>query len=66
MPGNLKLFRGHLFSNAVKIKLFASDTQYYIPVKMCRTAQSIHLFQITGKLIPEHIKNRLERSQCDL
>ena len=53
--GKLKLFRGHLFSNTVKIMLFISDAQYYHPVKMCRTAESIHLFIITGKLIPEHI-----------
>ena len=52
----LKLFRGYLFSNAVKIMLFISDAQCYIPVKMCRTARNIHLFKITGKLIPEHIK----------
>ena len=52
----LKLFRGHLFSNAVKIMLFISDTQYYVPVKLCRTARSIHLFKITGQLTPEHIK----------
>ena len=29
----LELFRGHLFSNAVKIMLFISDAQYYVPVK---------------------------------
>ena len=53
---NLKLFRGHLFSNTVEIILFISDAQYYVPVKMCRTAGSIHLFKSTGKLIPEHVK----------
>ena len=52
----LKLFRGHLFSNTVKIMLFISDAQNYTPIKMCRTAGSIHLFKITGKLILEHIK----------
>ena len=52
----LKLFRGHLFSNVVKIMLFISDVQYNVPVKLCRTAGSIHLFKITGKLIPEHVK----------
>ena len=36
--------------------LFISDAQYYVPVKLCRTAGSTHLFQIIGKLIPEHIK----------
>ena len=28
----LKLCRGHLFSNAVKVMLFISDAQYYVPI----------------------------------
>ena len=52
----LRLFREHLFSNAVAKMLFISDAQYYVPVKLCRTAGSIHLFKIMGKLTPEHIK----------
>ena len=36
--------------------LFISDAQYYVQVKLCRTAGSIYLFKITGKLTPEHIK----------
>ena len=52
----LKLFRRHLFFNTVKIMLFISDAQCYIPVKLCRTAGIIHLFKITGKLTAEHIK----------
>ena len=52
----LKLFRGQLFSNSVKIMLFISDAQYYVPVKLCRAAASIHLFKITGKLTPKHVK----------
>ena len=72
----LKLFRGHIFSNAVKIMLFILDTQYYVPVKLCRTVGSIQLFKITGKLTPEqitlkrnitmeHYRNRYDRSQYD-
>ena len=34
----LKLCRGHLFSNAVKIMLFISDVQYCVPIKLCKTA----------------------------
>ena len=30
--------------------LFISNIQYYIPVKLCRTAGSIHLFKLAGKL----------------
>ena len=52
----LKLFSRHLFSNTVKVMLFISDAQYYIPIKLCRTRGSILLFKITGKLTPEHIK----------
>ena len=37
----LKLFRRHLFSNAVKILLFISDVQNYVPVKLCRITGSI-------------------------
>ena len=36
--------------------LFISDVQYYIPVKLCKTAGSIHLFKITGKIIMEKVK----------
>ena len=52
----LKLFRGHLFSNAVKIMLFISDAQYYVPVKLCRTEGNIYLFKMIGTLTPEHFK----------
>ena len=51
----LKLFRGHLFPNAVKVMMFISDAQYYVPVKLCRTVGGIYLFKITGKLTPKHI-----------
>ena len=52
----LKLCRGCMFSNAVKIMIFISDVQYYVPVKLCKTSGSIHLFKITGTLIPENVK----------
>ena len=45
----IKICIGQIFSNVVKIMLFISDIQYYIPVKLCKTAVSIHLFKIRGK-----------------
>ena len=33
-----KFCRGHRFSNIVKIVLFISDVQYYIPIKICKTS----------------------------
>ena len=50
-----KLCRGQLFSNVVKIMLFISDVQYFVPVKLCKTAGSIHLFKITGMLTPDKV-----------
>ena len=38
--------------------LFISDVQYYVPIKLCNTAGSIHLFKITGMLKPENIRLR--------
>ena len=52
----IKICRGQIFSNAVKIMLFISDVQHYIPVKLCKTADSIHLFKITGKIMTEKVK----------
>ena len=51
-----KFCRGHRFSNIVKIVLFISDVQHYIPIKLCKTSGSLHLFKITGTLTPENIK----------
>ena len=36
--------------------LFISDIQYYLPVKLCRTAGSIHLFKITGRLTKDKVR----------
>ena len=36
--------------------LFIPDVQYYIPVKLCKTAGSIHLFKITGKIKTDKVK----------
>ena len=52
----IKLCRGQLFSNAVKIMLFISEVQYYVQIKLCKTAGSIHLFKIMGILTPDKIK----------
>ena len=39
-----RLCKGYKFSNVVKIMLFISDIQNYVPIKLCKTAGSIHLF----------------------
>ena len=54
----IQLCRGQLFSYAVKIMLFISDIQYYVPIKLCETTGSIHLFKIIGILTPDKIKSK--------
>ena len=52
----MKLCRGQLFSNVVKIMLFYIRVQYYEPIKLCKTTDSIHLFKITGIPTPDKVK----------
>ena len=52
----IRLCRGQLSSNVVKIMLFVSDIQFYILVKLCKTPGSIHLFKISGKLMTDKVK----------
>ena len=42
-------------SNTVTIMLFFSDIRQYVPVKLCKSAGSIHLFQIYGQLDSDQI-----------
>ena len=36
--------------------IFISDVQNYIPIKLCKTVSSIHLFKIIGTLKTKNIK----------
>ena len=49
----IKLCRGQLFLNIVKIMLFVSDIPYYLLMKSCKTAGSIHFFKFTGMLMAD-------------
>ena len=51
-----RLCRGYRFSNVVKIMLFISDVQNYIPIKLCKTSGSIHLFKVKDTLKSGDIK----------
>ena len=68
--------KGHRFSNAVKIMIFISDVQNYVPIKLYKTAGSIHLFKNYGHIESQKHKinqelfmgctrNGLERSHSD-
>ena len=49
------IFKRKLYSNTVKVMLFFSDVKQYIPVKLYKTAGSIHLFQIYRQLTSNQI-----------
>ena len=51
-----RLCKGHRFSNVVKIMIFISDIQNYVPIKLCKAAGSINLFKIIGTLKAEDKK----------
>ena len=51
-----RLCKGYKSSNAVKIMLFISDIQNYVPIKVCKAAGSIHLFKIKSTLKTGNIK----------
>ena len=51
-----KFSKGHRFSNAVKIMIFISDVQNYVPIKLCKTAGTIHLFNVSGMLKDQNVK----------
>ena len=52
---NVLCCKRRLYSNTVTIMLFFSDVRQYVPVKLCKPAGSIHLFQIYGQLDPNQI-----------
>ena len=49
------IFKRRPYSNTVTIMLFFSDVKQYIPVKLCKSVGSIHLFQIYGQLNSDQI-----------
>ena len=56
LVGNQGSAKDYRFLNAIKIMLFISDVQIYVPIKLCRTAGSIHLFKIKGTLKSKRYK----------
>ena len=53
-----RIFKGQLFSNMVKIKLFIADTQCYVPIDLNKIARNVHLFTLTGTILIENINLR--------
>ena len=50
-----RMFKGRLFSNTIKIKLFVVDSQCYIPLDLNKIAGNVHLFKLHRMLTRENI-----------
>ena len=51
----MPVFRKYRYSSTIKIMLFISDIKSYVPIKLCKTSGSIHLFKLTGSINRESI-----------
>ena len=51
----MPIFRKYWFSNTIKIMLFISDIKSYVPIKLCKTSGSIHLFKLMGSINKENV-----------
>ena len=51
----MSMFSKYHYSNMIKIIIFISDIKSYVPIKLCKTSGSIHLFKLTGSMNRENI-----------
>ena len=51
----MPIFRKFQYSNTIKIMIFISNIKSYVPIKLCKTSGSIHLFKLTGSLQREDV-----------
>ena len=51
----MPIFRKYRYSNTIKIMIFLSDIKSYIPIKLCKTSGSIHIFKLMGSINKENI-----------
>ena len=46
MVYKMSIFRKHQYFNTIKIMMFFSNIKSYVPIKLCKTSGSIHLFKL--------------------
>ena len=51
----MPIFRKYRYSNTIKIMMFISNIKSYVPIKLCKTLGSIHLFKLTGSINRENV-----------
>ena len=53
-----RIFKGKLFSNSIKVKLFVADNHCYIPLHLNNLAGNVHLLKLHGVLTKESLTLR--------
>ena len=51
----MPIFRKYCYSNTIKIMMFLSNIKSYVPIKLCKTSGSIHLFKLMGSINKENV-----------
>ena len=51
----MPIFRKYCYSNTTKIMMFLSNIKSYVPIKLCKTPGSIHLFKLMGSINRENV-----------
>ena len=51
----MPIFRKYRYSNTIKIMMFISNIKSYVPIKLCKTLSSIHLFKLMGSINRESV-----------
>ena len=51
----MPIFRKYQYSNTTKVLIFISNIKSYVPIKLCKTSGSIHLFKLRGSLQREDV-----------
>ena len=51
----MPIFRKYQYSNTIKIMMFFSNIKSYVPIKLCKTSGSIHLFKLMGSIKREDV-----------
>ena len=51
----MPIFRKYQYSNTIKVMIFFSNIKSYVPIKLCKTSGSIHLFKLMGNVNRENV-----------
>ena len=51
----MPIFRKYQYSNTIKIMMFLSNIKSYVPIKLCKTSGSFHLFKLMGSINKKNV-----------